>query len=164
MKIKDLMSKMSALTFFVVFILNFEMCDATKMKAQRRTKDYSRLIDTFPQLQNTSTPACIKQLQLMFLDLSRPDKQYMMQYSMHYYSDLGYIRQCENGVDGSYVQINLGVSSVPLKLPMSFCLPKACGNSSNFEYMLSTLQRKSNNVLDFVKTIYNLDDLPYKIE
>ena len=151
---------MFMITLIVAIMIHVGICEGR----QSKTKDYSKLIDAFPQLQNSSTPACIKEMQLMFMQLSRPDKQFMMQYSMHYYSDLGYIRQCEDSVDGSYVQFNLGVSNVPLKLPLSFCLPKACGNNTNFDYMLKTLMRKTNNVLDFIKLYYNLDDLPYKIE
>ena len=75
MKIKDLF-KILALSIIIVIMLNIDTCSAKRAreKTNRQAKDYSKLIDAFPQLQNSSTPMCIKEMQKMFMELSQPDK------------------------------------------------------------------------------------------
>ena len=82
-------------------------------------------------------------------------------YGLMGYTDLGFMKDCED-VDlgnGNYMQFLAGVSQLPLKLPVSFCLPKACDDKVYFESITKTLVDKGNNLLTTLKTEIDFDNL-----
>ena len=76
---------------------------------------------------------------------------------MNFLNDVGYLEQCEAQIGSSYVQISIGLTNLPLIIPLSVCLPKACGDGAVFLKLLATLQYKGNKILDFLKTIVDFD-------
>jgi hypothetical protein len=65
----------------------------------------------------------------------RIEKDQYWFYSILFYTDLGYMDACEEFAQvegGAYVQFVLNLTELPLKVPLSFCLPKACHSASDF--------------------------------
>jgi len=58
---------------------------------------------------------------------------------MNFLDDVGYMEQCEAQIDSSYVQISIGMTNLPLIIPLSVCLPKSCGDGAVFLKLLATL-------------------------
>lgn len=58
---------------------------------------------------------------------------------MNFLNDVGYMEQCEAQIDSSYVQISIGMTNLPLIIPLSVCLPKSCGDGAVFLKLLATL-------------------------
>ena len=126
-----------------------------------KTKDYAKLIETYPQLVNNTYSACVKETTQMFMKLEQPRMWAKVNYGMMGYTDLGYQKECEdeNQGNGSYVQFLGGLSELPLKLPLSFCLPKSCADKAHFLKIAETLEAKGNDVLAELKKDIDFDNL-----
>jgi hypothetical protein len=70
---------------------------------------------------------------------------------MHYYTDLGSMKQCEEEVGGSYVSFALTLSMFPLQVPLSFCLPKTCDKHELFYDIVSGLNENTDKLLTTAK-------------
>lgn len=92
------------------------------------------------------------------------DSTYNMLFnSITYYTDLGFIENCQNDLEGSYVQFVGNITHIPLQLPMGFCLPKECKSAQYFTPFAEALESKTNHLLDSLKQKVNLEDAYYKI-
>ena len=54
-----------------------------------------------------------------------------------YYTDVGYPQECLDN-EGSYQQIVLTLRNVPVRIPVSACLPKACNSSKILQPLLDS--------------------------
>lgn len=69
------------------------------------------------------------------------------------------MEQCEAQIDSSYVQFSIGMTNLPLIIPLSVCLPKSCGDGKVFLKLMATLQYKGNKIIDFLKTQVDFDHI-----
>lgn len=76
---------------------------------------------------------------------------YLNEYSLHYYTDLGSMQQCEDDAGGSYVQFALTLSMFPLQVPFGFCLPKTCNKHEIFDNFISGLNENADKLLTTAK-------------
>lgn len=93
--------------------------------------------------------------------IEQPLEQAMFKYSMMAYTDLGNMKLCEDPQqgNGSYVQFLGGITDVPIKLPLSFCLPKSCSSASDLQPLASKIQKSTNSALNGLKTGVDFNDL-----
>lgn len=80
-------------------------------------------------------------------------------YAGLYYTDVGYPEQCERVTGGKYQQMVLTLTHLPVRIPLSFCLPKQCNDSSYIQPYLNEAAAFANQVLDQVKAKQSLDGL-----
>ena len=73
--------------------------------------------------------------------------QDLLEYSLHYYTDLGAYDQCASNADGSYMQIALNLSEFPLSIPLSFCLPKECSSVTMLDGFVEGMNMQADMLL-----------------
>lgn len=79
---------------------------------------------------------CVNAMQSWFLNLTHADYWF---YSQMYYSELGYMSQCEQyaSPDGAaYVQFTTNLTDFPMTIPVSLCVPIECNDVKYFQSMV----------------------------
>ena len=87
----------------------------------------------------------------------------MKQYSLLAYNDLGSQNHCDLAANGQYMSITLNITQLPIKYPLSLCLPKACNDSKLIQNFLKRLEKAINK--DILKPLKQMEDFNqlYKI-
>ena len=83
--------------------------------------------------------------------------------SLHFYSDLGYANACHQNASGSYMEVVLHVTQMPMGIPLSFCLPPECNKSAYFQPLLDDAASTVNKALNKMKETVNFDDLYHEL-
>ena len=124
-------------------------------------KDYGALNSAYPQFRDNDYSPCFNAMQEFFLNIEHT--QYWF-YSLLFYTDLGFKQACEESIDeGSYTQIALNLTHVPLSVPLSFCLPKECNSEAEFADLMKTATTMGDGLLTDLKKTVNFDDLYSKV-
>ena len=121
------------------------------------------LYDTYPQLMDNEYGECMNAVQQHLLNWNSPLSSNRNYYSVHYYTDLGYPNFCKSEADGQHVQIAMNLTELPLKLPISLCLPKECATKLDFDHLVSVLEASTNSLLEKLKQNVDLDTLAYSV-
>ena len=61
------------------------------------------------------------------------------------------------------MQFSANLTHVPLRIPISFCLPKECNNSQYFNPLTEQLDSRVHKLLVFVKEHVNIENVYYDL-
>lgn len=76
-----------------------------------------------------------------------------------YYTDIGYGEECNTVADGSYQQVVIHLDShLPVRLPLSMCLPKQCNDSSYVQPILDGVVAAANKGSAGIKAKMSFDE------
>ena len=62
------------------------------------------------------------------------------------------------------LNLMLHIKSLPLTVPLGFCLPKSCNSSAYFDEILAFLNLKTHQALAAAKEVIDFDGLHHKLE
>ena len=70
---------------------------------------------------------CAQHIQFALLHAEQQNMTDLFMAEPHFYSDIGRAAQCEY-LGGSYIQVMLGITDMPTRVPLGMCLPAECNS------------------------------------